>query len=50
MEREAIITQVGFIINIITALAKQEAKDSSAIENIITTHDKLFWLRLMKAE
>jgi Fic family protein len=35
----ASIPNQGILIN---ALALQEAKDSSAIENIITTHDELF--------
>ena len=35
----ASIPNQGILIN---ALALQEAKDSSAIENIVTTHDELF--------
>ena len=33
------IPNVGILLN---TLALQEAKDSSAVENIITTHDELF--------
>lgn len=33
---------------LINALILQEAKDSSEIENIITTHDELFYLKSMK--
>ena len=35
---------------LINALILQEAKDSSEIENIITTHDELFCPKLMKAD
>ena len=35
----ATITNVGILLN---TLSLQEAKDSSAVENIITTHDELF--------
>mgnify|MGYP001795611438 CR=1 FL=1 len=35
----ASIPHPGILIN---ALGMQEAKDSSAIENIVTTHDELF--------
>jgi len=35
---------------LITMLTMQEAKDSSAIENIITTHDELFRLDVLKEE
>lgn len=34
---------------LINALILQEAKDSNEIENIITTHDELFYHELMKA-
>lgn len=34
-----ILPNVGILLN---TLALQEAKDSSAVENIITTHDELF--------
>jgi Fic family protein len=35
----ATVPNAGILIN---TLALQEAKDSSAVENIITTHDELF--------
>ena len=35
----ATVPNVGILLN---TLALQEAKDSSAVENIITTHDELF--------
>ena len=35
---------------LISSLTMQEAKDSSAIENIITTHDELFRSELLKGE
>lgn len=35
---------------LISSLTMQEAKDSSAIENIITTHDELFRIDLVKGE
>ncbi len=35
---------------LITTLALQEAKDSSAIENIITTHDELFQSNLLQQQ
>lgn len=39
----ATIPNVGILLN---TLALQEAKDSSAVENIITTHDELFKVEL----
>ena len=35
---------------LISTLTMQEAKDSSAIENIITTHDELFRVDVMNGE
>ncbi|MGB5309918.1 MAG: Fic/DOC family N-terminal domain-containing protein, partial [Arenicellales bacterium] len=35
---------------LISTLTMQEAKDSSAIENIITTHDELFKVTVLKGE
>ncbi len=35
---------------LISSLTMQEAKDSSAIENIITTHDELFRAEILKGE
>ncbi|MEA1888153.1 MAG: Fic/DOC family N-terminal domain-containing protein, partial [Pseudomonadota bacterium] len=35
---------------LISTLTMQEAKDSSAIENIITTHDELFRVTVLKGE
>ncbi len=39
----ATVPNVGILLN---TLALQEAKDSSAVENIITTHDELFQAEL----
>jgi len=35
-----LVPNEGILLN---TLALQEAKDSSAIENIVTTHDDLYW-------
>ena len=41
-ELKGIVTSIPNQAILINSLVLQEAKDSSAIENIVTTHDELF--------